>query len=280
MSGKSNRDRVIEILNDSENKSLSKPRIRQELNLAKETFSRIAREIEADGIAETRTGQGGTLHLLEKGKKIAKNISNEYIRATKVESDLYPIFLKHLKETNSDESSIIDIDNSSSKAKGKWRNPDFCRVISKQHKLISSPNSSVHVVTYELKPLFSNACNWDIVGIYETAAHSSIANESYLVIEMPHTTKDEYSISLINNLSRIKGECLRHKIGLIKMIPEDKRGKSWRYEYELHAQNVVQPMYVIDEFLTTVIGKNHEIKRKLLDIFNPKAIQLESANDE
>lgn len=68
-----------------------------------------------------------------------------------------------------------------------------------------SPGKILDVITFEIK----TSLDFEITGVFETAAHSRYATKSYLCVHLP----DDWQDSVAEN-ERIKSECERFGIGV------------------------------------------------------------------
>jgi hypothetical protein len=123
--------------------------------------------------------------------------------------DLYPPFEKEIDKWARDLSfSNYFIQNIASqgarKTGGTWTRPDLVMVSVETFQFV--PNKYLEVITFEVKPAWS----WNIAAVFETAAHSRFASQSYLALHKSseHPVDEELS-------TRMEEECKRFGVGMI-----------------------------------------------------------------
>jgi hypothetical protein len=87
---------------------------------------------------------------------------------------------------------------------GVWTRPDITVVAVDTYAYV--PGKFLEVITYEVKA----AGNWGVAGVFEAAAHSRFATQTYLLLHAPggrESIKGE-------DLERLQEECARFGIGL------------------------------------------------------------------
>ena len=175
------------------------------LEVSKETYFEIRKELIAEGRVGKGVGFGGRVYRIEGAALAAKAAKQHRIP----ESKLYEAVGKYIGQTWTEDNEIQQfvLDKTASgrgkRAGGKWTRPDFAIVAI--HKFMYVPGTTIELVTFEVKP----ADDFRIEGVFETAAHSRAAHRSYLVIHTPDGKPK------IDKFERLVDECERFDLGLI-----------------------------------------------------------------
>lgn len=230
------------------NKSLRKLFTRKTRSTEK-TFWDVRNELIEHGVLTKGRGLGGSVYRSDSDVPKLKTVGNA---AGRNESDLYEPMLEALRRYWPQEMNIgpnqcvfqITALGGSKRTGGKYTRPDLTVVAMQTFKYF--PNKVLHVVTFEVKPQGYR----DIVGVYETAAHSAFANESYLAIHVgkKDSAEDE-------RLDRIKAECERFGVGLVLFL----NPSSWdTYTWCVEPKMQVPHPREVNQFIHTQLDRANQ----------------------
>lgn len=168
-----------------------------------------------DGIIALGKGKGGSVFRVIVKKVKASKLPKEV--PYKREKDLYKPFhdiisSKFIKDKKiKNFVSQITASQGSKSTGGKWSRPDIIIVAVNTYSFI--PGKVMDIISFEIK----TGNDFDVSGVFETAAHSKYATKSYLCVYLPKGWNNEDP-----EFERIKSECERFGIGLMYFTsPED-----------------------------------------------------------
>jgi hypothetical protein len=188
--------------------------IRRELGWDVEMYWRVRNPLIDKELISTKKGRGGSVYrvgvvVTPKLKTVAAQEDKTLELQYELEKDLYPPFEREIDKWAKDESfSNYFIQRTANqggrKTGGTWTRPDFVMVSVEAFQYV--PDKHLEVITFEVKP----ASEWKIAAVFETAAHSRFASQSYLALhKSPDFPVDE------ELASRMEEECKRFGVGMI-----------------------------------------------------------------
>lgn len=210
MSRLSNRDRVLRLLGETE--GLSNLRIKTELNLGDDTYSKLRSELIEDDLVEKYVCRGGGIRLTRKGEKETGG-EEEASSTVDNEAALYKPFVAFLEaQAGEDGIQAVVCPTHQLKARGQWQNRDVSRLAIEFYKNLRKVR--VAVTTYEVKQF----PRWNVSAVYEAASHHRFSHEAYVVLEWPNGV--EFSLTdPTYKLDQIARECQRYGVGLATLHP-------------------------------------------------------------
>ena len=160
------------------------------------------------------------------------------------ESDLYPGVEEYIETRwvvdNAIEKNQFVLQQTASQGKkstgGKWTRPDFALVVVSKYPYI--PEKTLDLVTFEVK----REDQYEIHGVYETAAHSRFSHKSYLLIHAPNGQPET------EDFERLKRECLRFGLGLV-LFSNSKDGDT--YDLIQEAERRAPDPADVNDFIST-----------------------------
>jgi hypothetical protein len=179
--------------------------------LSVEEYWKYRKELLDPGLIEKGKGRGGSVHRTGKGLDTYVPLNRQALVGE--EKELYPPLLDWVKaelgkgaeESNDYHYAAITSNLAGKEKRGKWSRPDVTYVQVTDYAYLPTP--VVEVTSFEVKP---HDVAKDLASVYEAAAHSRWAHNSYLVVEA--ASKDE----LIDQ--SIEKECERLGVGLLRMF--------------------------------------------------------------
>jgi predicted transcriptional regulator len=262
MTRPSDSDRVLQVLANTD--GLSNRRIKTELNLSDERYSKVRDELIGTGLIEKYVCQGGGIRLTRKGDREG-SVQSEISSAFEKEADLYEHLKDFLVRESTDDGTIsVILETHSLRARGRWQNPDLTRISIVYFKHLR--RSRVSVTTYEVKQF----PNWNVSAVYEAASHQRFCHQAYVVLEWPKEI--EFSATdPTYKLDQIVRECRRQGVGLATM-------EAHYHRYILRTKLEPNPPphrdEDVDEWLEYVFSRNDEAKREFDAKFD-SAFELE-----
>lgn len=231
--------------------------LREKLKWDQEKYWKIRNELLDIGTIRKSTGKGGAVSLVEiSSKEMLKENKSEKKQQYPKERDLYKPFKKTIDEIGKDAmrfDRFICEDTSSQgrrNTKGLWTRPDIVIVSVSKYPFI--PGQVFDIISFEIKLLSNSA----ITGVFETASHSRFATKSYLSIYLPLDWDDDDE-----DLSRIRGECERFKVGLI-LFTDPADFDTWDFKIEPDRQN--PDPSDMNEFITQQLGEDSKKEISLM----------------
>ena len=161
-----------------------------------------------DGKIALGKGKGGSVFKLIIKSKKKKKLSKA-IPFTQEKSLYKPFFevisTKFIKDKGiKNFISQITASQGSKSTGGKWTRPDIVVVAVNTYSYL--PGKIMDIISFEIK----TSKDFDVSGVFETAAHSKYATKSYLCVYLPEGWNNEDP-----EFERIKSECERFGIGLM-----------------------------------------------------------------
>jgi len=202
-------------------------------------------------------GKGGSLYRISDVVQTPAVNEQEY-PPTKynAEKDLYEPFVQTIEKNYVADLKIRDyiLQNTSTQGRkftgGSWTRPDVTLITVDTFSFI--PGKVMNIITFEIK----HNAQFDIYGVFETAAHSRFANKSYYVGYLPNDWKGDN-----NDYQRIQNECDRFEIGLMYFTnPADYN----TYEILLEPERRIPDPADQDEFIRVQIDKDNQDKLRKL----------------
>ncbi len=207
----------------------------------------LRNELIHEGHIGVGRGRGGSVYKLT----VSSDEQPESTESTK-EADLYDPFQGTLDSYWVQEQAIRDyvVQNTASQGRratgGRWTRPDITLVAVRSYTYI--PGKILEVTTFELKP----RDNFDVAGVFETAAHSAFSHNSYLAIQVSEDAEQS------PDLERIRAECRRLQVGLI-LFSDPAEWGTWEIAVE-PGHRAPDPA-AVNEFIATQVD---EAKRSRL----------------
>ena len=157
-------------------------------------------------------GRGGSVYRVKPipATKAPEELAAPVVAKFKKEKDLYNPVAEALRDgwskTLRHHNYLVQVTGAqgSKVTGGIWTRPDITVVFVDTYAYV--PGKFLEVITYEIKP----AGNWAVAGVFEAAAHSRFATQTYLLI---HAPGGRASIA-DKDLERVQEECARFGIGL------------------------------------------------------------------
>ena len=257
MSKRSDRDRILLLLSDSESRQLPNLRIKTELNLGDEHYRDVRDQLLEGGLVKKYQCFSGGIRLTKKGEKEVPG--GEELPGSTVdrESDLYNPLMQFLERQAQDGEIAAVVSNTSAfKKHGKWQNPDVTQIaIEHYHHL-----RKMHVVvtTFEVKQF----PYWDVSVVYEAASHHRFAHESHVVLEWPNGVAFSFTDPTFK-LDQIVRECQRFGVGLATLHPYF---KSYRLYQQLNPKPRLPKDEDVEGWLEYVFSRDEEACEKYKEL--------------
>lgn len=182
----------------------------QTISKTGENYRKIRDELLRANLIEKGKGRGGSVSRTQSIISTLKTITEKSADFVKEEKELYAPLKKWLEDEWGNEVDAegdyyrVRITASALGRKrnsGQWSRPDVTFVRATKYDYL--PNTIVEVTSFEVKRY---ADVKDLASVYEAAAHSRYAHNTYLVVEIPNNEKFDDSM---------QKECIRLGVGLI-----------------------------------------------------------------
>lgn len=234
--------------------SIGNKSLRQLLTWEEEKYWTIRDGLVLKGFISTGMGRGGSVFRLLEVTVPDKNISvipntdtTEYLAERDLYSPVSDALNKWAKELQFTSYFIEDVSSQGSRRTGGvWTRPDLVLVNVGSYQYV--PNKFLEVVTFEVKP----DDGWKIEAVFEAAAHSRFASQSYLCI---HHSKDNAPSQEMED--RISEECKRFGVGLI--VFEDPKNYD-TYDFRVEPVRKSYDPREVERFIETQISTENKTK--------------------
>ena len=158
-----------------------------------------------DGKIALGKGKGGSIFKSVVKRNRKKRISKAYNNERDLYKPFHDVILSKFIKDKKIKKFVIQITASQGRrSTGIWSTPDVVLVAVNTYSFI--PGKVMDIISFEIKTIN----NFDVTGVFETAAHSKYATKSYLSVYLPSGWNDANQ-----EFERIKSECERFGIGLI-----------------------------------------------------------------
>jgi hypothetical protein len=232
------------------------------LKWSADEYWRLRDKLIESGVIVRGKGRGGSVWLVvdegvpgESALAATPHLTGSLIAEAKPrESDLYGPCLEVLKTAWAHEQGVeqlhleLTAQQGSRATGGTWTRPDIAGVSVRTFKYW--PGRIFDLWTFEIKPTWS----FDVVGIFEAAAHSRYASYSLALF---HVTDDQ--LKQEQHVGRMVSEAQRFGVGLI-MFTDPRSFKDWYIKTEPVRQTPDPALH--EEFVSAQLGE--EAKEKLL----------------
>ena len=222
--------------------------LKKDLGWDDEKYWNIRDELISDGMISVGRGKGGSVYRLAV-PVIEKEVTDKYKR----EDSLYEPFLKVISTFFIKDKKIKNYicqktaNQGKKKTGGKWTRPDISIVSVDTYSFL--PGKFLDIISFELKMW----ADFNVAGVFETAAHSKYATKSYYVAYLP----GEWDPENMEHV-RIKSECERFGVGLMYFTDPEKYET---YEILVEPERRMPDPADMDQFINIQIDDAN--KRKL-----------------
>ena len=213
MSKKSFQDTLLDKIPD-DGRAIGNMALIKKLGWKEDKYWTIRDELVNEGKIALGRGKGGSVFKLVKKKRKKKPSSSI---PYKNEKSLYKPFIEVISTKFIKDKKIknfisqITANQGGKSTGGKWTRPDVVVVSVNTYSYL--PGKIMDIISFEIK----TSKEFDVSGVFETAAHSKYATKSYLCVYLPEGWNNEDP-----EFERIKSECERFGIGLMYfMTPND-----------------------------------------------------------
>jgi hypothetical protein len=227
--------------------------VRTKLAWDDEKYWKIRNDLVVKGIISTGMGRGGSVYRLIDVSLPPAELTpilegeGDYALEKSLYDPVSDSLNKWAKELQFSDYFIENISSQGSRRTGGvWTRPDLVLVNVSTYQFV--PNKFLEVITFEIKP----SGQWSIESVFEAAAHSRFASESYLCL---HRNIDNPPSPEIE--TRIAEECKRFGVGLI--IFENPKDYD-SYEFQIEPDRTPYDPREIEKFIETQISAENKNK--------------------
>jgi len=205
MAGISDKDRFIKLVPE-DGSTVGNFTLKKSLGWDDDKYWSVRDELVSDGLISIGRGKGGSVYRLAVSLVGETEVAGKY----KSENSLYEPFLKVISTFFIKDKKIKNFVcqktayQGKKKTGGKWTRPDIAMVSVDTYSYL--PGKFLDITSFELKTWE----DFNVAGVFETAAHSKFATKSYYVAYLP----DDWDPENVEHV-RIKSECERFGVGLM-----------------------------------------------------------------
>lgn len=211
-------------------------------------YWKIRAELINNGMIALGKGKGGSVYRLQPTKIDEKLTQDDYKKEKALYTPFHKVISKNYVLDKGIKNFISQITANQGKKStgGKWTRPDVVIVSVNAYPYL--PSKFLDIITFEIK--MEN--DFNVTGVFETAAHSKYATKSYYCVFLPNGWKDKSP-----EYDRIKSECERFKIGLIYF--EDPKDYA-TYDILVEPNRRIPDPFDMDEFISLQIEEKYKKK--------------------
>ncbi|MDB5049133.1 MAG: hypothetical protein JWO30_2204 [Fibrobacteres bacterium] len=204
MGRKTDKEYLLELL-PQDGTAMGNSNLKKTLGWNEDKYWDVRNNLLEEGLVSLGRGKGGSIFKVLTEEKTPKIVS-----VYQSEKSLYQPFAEAIAKgyTKDKDIKTFIIQETANQGKkltgGRWTRPDVVMISMNTYSFV--PGKYLDVITFEIKP----STDFQITGVFETAAHSRFATKSYLCVHLPEDwddTNPEYE--------RIKAECGRFGVGLM-----------------------------------------------------------------
>jgi hypothetical protein len=241
--------------------SVGNKTLRGRLGWTFEKYFDVRNQLVDKGLLVPGRGKGGSvarvhieLQAPAEVERAEEEAIDQALEEYRRERDLYPRFKEVIeREWVRDQGLLpnvvveITASQGARETGGRWSRPDIVAVAVRTFEML--PGKHLDVTTFEVKP----ADVWDnIACVFEAAAHSRAATQSFLAIHTPS------GVPVTADAVRVFEECRRFGIGLLTF---DNPANYDTYETHVEPQKQVPSPALLDSFLSQQMSE--ECKKRI-----------------